>query len=82
MDAQGRGFNLYYLSWFNNLSYCIEQGIKRYQSGQASYESKLRLGSKLTANTMFFKHRNPVVQRLLRVVAPLLSMDEAPEQLS
>jgi predicted N-acyltransferase len=82
MDAQGRRYNLYYLSWFNNLSYCIEQGIRRYQSGQASYENKLRLGSKLTANTMFFKHRNPVVQRLLRLVAPLLSIDEVPEQLS
>ncbi|MFK0690104.1 GNAT family N-acetyltransferase [Mesorhizobium sp. IMUNJ 23033] len=82
MDAQGRRYNLYYLSWFNNLSYCIEQGIKRYQSGQSSYDSKLRLGSKLTANTMFFKHRNPVVQRLLRLVAPLMSIDEVPGQLS
>ena len=80
MDAQGRRHNLYYLSWFNNLTYCIEQGIKRYESGQSSYESKLRLGSKLTANTMFFKHRNPVVQWLLRLVAPLLSFDEVPEQ--
>jgi predicted N-acyltransferase len=78
--AEGRKYNLYYLSWFNNLRYCLEQGIGRYQSGQAHYENKLRLGSKLTANTMYFKHRNFAVQRLLRLLAPLLSFDEAAEQ--
>lgn len=78
MDAaQGRRYNLYFLSWFNNIGYCLEQGIERYQSGQAYYENKLRLGSRLTANTMYFKHRNVVAQRLLRLLAPLLSMDDA-----
>jgi predicted N-acyltransferase len=78
MDAeQGRQYNLYFLSWFNNLRYCLDQGIGRYQSGQAYYENKLRLGSRLTANTMYFKHRNIAAQQLLRLLAPLLSMDDA-----
>jgi uncharacterized protein len=78
MDAeQGRRYNLYFLSWFNNIRYCLAQGIGRYQSGQAYYENKLRLGSRLTANTMYFKHRNVVAQWLLRLLAPLLSMDDA-----
>jgi hypothetical protein len=81
MDAvEGRKYNLYYLSWFNNLHYCLEEGIGRYQSGQAYYENKLKLGSKLTANTMHFKHRSFAVQRLLRLLAPLLSFDEAAGQ--
>ncbi|NTF82741.1 GNAT family N-acetyltransferase [Rhizobium rhizogenes] len=73
----GRPYNLYFLSWFTNLRYCLDHGIGRYQSGQAYYENKVRLGSQLTANTMFFRHRNPVLQKILRLVSPLLSTDEA-----
>ncbi|NTF50107.1 GNAT family N-acetyltransferase [Rhizobium rhizogenes] len=78
MDGEaGRPYNLYFLSWFTNLRYCLDHGIGRYQSGQAYYENKVRLGSQLTANTMFFRHRNPVLQKILRLVSPLLSTDEA-----
>jgi hypothetical protein len=78
MDGeQGRPYNLYFLSWFTNLRYCLEHGIGRYQSGQAYYENKVRLGSKLTANAMFFRHRNPFLQKILRLVSPLFSTDEA-----
>ncbi|MBB3456801.1 hypothetical protein FHT86_005112 [Rhizobium sp. BK313] len=78
MDGEeGRPYNLYFLSWFTNLRYCLEHGIGRYQSGQAYYENKVRLGSKLTANAMFFRHRNPVLQKILRLVSPLFSTDEA-----
>jgi predicted N-acyltransferase len=78
MDGEkGRPYNLYFLSWFTNLRYCLEHGIGRYQSGQAYYENKVRLGSQLTANTMFFRHRNPVLQKILWLVSPLLSTDEA-----
>ena len=81
MDAaQGRRYNLYFLSWFNNIRYCLEHGIGRYQSGQAYYENKLRLGSRLTGNTMYYKHRNVVAQWLLRLLAPLLSMDDEVEE--
>ncbi|WFU08639.1 GNAT family N-acetyltransferase [Rhizobium sp. CB3090] len=78
MDGEeGRPYNLYFLSWFTNLRYCLEHGIGRYQSGQAYYENKVRLGSTLTANAMFFRHRNPVLQKILRLVSPLFSTDEA-----
>lgn len=77
MDGErGRPYNLYFLSWFTNLRYCLSNGIRRYQSGQAYYENKLRLGSQLTANAMFFRHRNPVLQKILRLVSPLFSTDE------
>jgi predicted N-acyltransferase len=77
MDSElGRGHNLYFLSWFTNLHYCLDHGMRRYQSGQAYYENKVRLGSQLTANTMCFKHRNVVVQSLLRLVSPLFASDD------
>ena len=75
-SAEGRAYNLYYLSWFTNLRHCLEHGMTRYQSGQAYYENKIRLGSQLTRNTMYFKHRNPVVQWALRLASPLFAADE------
>ncbi|RDJ04242.1 GNAT family N-acetyltransferase [Rhizobium grahamii] len=78
MDGErGRPYNLYFLSWFTNLRYCLDHGLARYQSGQAYYENKVRLGSQLTTNTIFFRHRNRLVQALLRLVSPLFSQEEA-----
>ncbi|PDT01690.1 GNAT family N-acetyltransferase [Rhizobium chutanense] len=78
MDGEkGRPYNLYFLSWFTNLRYCLGKGLSRYQSGQAYYENKVRLGSQLTANTMYFRHRNSVLQALLRLVSPLFSQEQA-----
>ncbi|WP_113468034.1 peptidogalycan biosysnthesis protein [Rhizobium mayense] len=78
MDGEkGRPYNLYFISWFTNLRYCLENGLGRYQSGQAHYANKVRLGSKLNANAMYFHHRNPLLQGVLRLVSPLFSTDEA-----
>lgn len=75
MDVEkGRLFNLYYLSWVYNVEYCIREGLVRYQSGQAYYDNKVRLGSRLGANNMFFRHSNPVAQRALRLAAPYLAI--------
>ncbi|MGK9086253.1 GNAT family N-acetyltransferase [Brucella intermedia] len=81
MDGKaGRKYNLYYLSWFANLEFCLRNGIRRYQSGQAYYENKVRLGSRLTRNTMFFKHRNRVIQAALKLVSPIFAIKETPER--
>ena len=72
---QGQEYNLYYFSWFTNLQYCIDRKLAFYQSGQAGYETKLRLGSLLLDNWMYFRHRNFIVDKLLRLAAPLLAFD-------
>jgi uncharacterized protein len=78
MDAEtGRSLNLYFLSWFTNLRLCMERGLKRYQSGQAGYGNKLRLGSKLTRTSMYFRHRNAIVNGVLRLVSPWFAADTA-----
>src|SRR5262249_44260156 len=79
MDARlGRQFNLYFLSWFNNLQFCLDRGLARYQSGQAAYQNKLRLGSALTRTRMYFRHRNPLLNAALRAAAPLFAADPVP----
>jgi predicted N-acyltransferase len=77
MDAKaGRDYSLYFLSWFTNVGYCVEHGIGRYQSGQDGYEAKLKLASELAPNWLMFKHQNPVINFVLRLVSPLLAMGE------
>ncbi|MBO9707285.1 MAG: GNAT family N-acetyltransferase [Caulobacter sp.] len=75
MSAQGRDHNLYFLSWFTNVQLCLDRGLRGYRSGQAAYVNKVRLGSRLTPVTMYFRHRNPFVDGVLRALAPLLAPD-------
>jgi uncharacterized protein len=83
MDVEkGRPFNLYYLSWIDNVEYCLKEGLERYQSGQAYYKNKVRLGSRLGANSMFFRHSNPVTQQALRFAAPYLAIATPGEERS
>jgi predicted N-acyltransferase len=76
MEAErGRAHNLYFLSWFHNLELCLARGIKRYRSGQANLGDKVRLGSRLTPATMYFRHRNRFLNGALRALAPLVMGD-------
>lgn len=76
--ARGPAFNLYFVSWFTNVRLCLERGLRRYQSGQAAYDNKLRLGSRLIGADMYFRHRRPLVNRALQWAAPLLAEDPVP----
>lgn len=80
--ASGRGpaLNLYFVSWFTNVRLCLERGLTRYQSGQAAYANKLRLGSELIGSQMYFRHRRPMVNRALRWAAPMLADDPVPQR--
>lgn len=76
MDAErGRPLNLYFLSWFTNVGLCLDRGLTCYQSGQAAYENKLRLGSRLTRTSIYFRHRNALVNGAMQLVAPLFAAD-------
>ena len=74
--ALGRAHNLYYLSWMENVRYCIEHGLALYQSGQGLEREKLRLGSRLVPNSLWYRHRNRVVDRVVGAVEHVFSLDE------
>jgi predicted N-acyltransferase len=81
MDAErGRPLNLYFLSWFTNVGLCLERGLSHYRSGQAGYENKLRLGSRITRTANYFRHRNALLNGGLRLVAPLFAADPVAER--
>jgi len=56
----------------------LERGLNRYQSGQAGYENKWRLGSRLVRTSNYFRHRNALVNGGLRLVAPLFAARSGP----
>ena len=79
MGERGRDFNLYFISWFTNIEYCLAHGLSYYQSGQAGYDAKVRLGSQLHPTTIYFKHRNRLLHRALRMAAPFLAIATSQE---
>src|SRR5450830_1385143 len=68
-----RQYNLYFLSWAHNIEMCIRDGFHTYQSGQAAYETKIRLGSKLEQTYIFFRHRSQLINPALKLIANTLA---------
>jgi hypothetical protein len=66
MDYEvGRKYNLYFLSWLENVRYCVERIIPLYHAGQGAESTKARLGATFIPSLILFKHRQPVIDRFL-----------------
>ncbi len=66
MDYElGRKYNLYFLSWLENVRYCVEQGIPLYHAGQGAEKTKARLGAMSVPSLILFKHRRLAIDRFL-----------------
>jgi hypothetical protein len=72
--ACARELNLYYVSWMENVRYAIEHGIGIYQSGQGLPEEKLRLGSTLAANDLWYRHRNRWIDGTMKTAEHALGL--------
>jgi hypothetical protein len=66
MDYEhGRKYNLYVLSWIENVRACVERRIPLYYAGQGAEKTKAHLGVKFIPSFILYKHRRPVFDRLL-----------------
>jgi hypothetical protein len=61
----GRKYNLYVLSWLENVRTCVERKIPLYCAGQGTEKTKAHLGATFIPSFILFKHRRPVFDRLL-----------------
>jgi len=61
----GRKYNLYVLSWLENVRTCVERKIPFYYAGQGAEKTKAHLGATFIPSFILFKHRQPVFDRLL-----------------
>lgn len=61
----GREYNLYVLSWLENVRTCMELKIPFYYTGQGAEKTKTHLGATLIPGFILFRHRQPLIDRLL-----------------
>lgn len=59
-------FNLYFVSWFVNLEYAIEQGLRYYVAGWTDPEVKAQLGASFTLTRHLVWVKNPLLRLLFR----------------
>lgn len=74
--SHARALNLYYLSWMENVRFAIEHGIPVYQSGQGLLGEKVRLGSTLSSNDLWYRHRNRLIDRTMKVAEHALGLHQ------
>ncbi len=68
MDAdRGSQYALYFISWLENIRYCISRRIPRYDTGQCAEGTKRRLRTDLVPSLVLFHHRNPALHALLTI---------------
>jgi hypothetical protein len=72
-------YNLYHVSWLENVRHCIETGIGVYECGQGLHREKLRLGSTLHANALWYRHRNRFVDGVLARLEGFARVDRLDE---
>jgi predicted N-acyltransferase/multidrug transporter EmrE-like cation transporter len=77
-----RQYNLYYVTWLQNVRYCVEHGLQRYQAGQGLHREKLRLGSRLSPNWLWYRHRNRLVDKVFAAFERLFRLDRHDPQLA
>jgi len=66
MDHElGRTYNLYVLSWLENVRRCVEEKIRLYYAGQGTEKTKAHLGATFIPSFIFFKHRRAAFNCLL-----------------
>jgi hypothetical protein len=64
-DGPGRNHNLYFRSWMELVSCCIEEGLPLVDLGCTGEELKTKLGDAIIVPSgVMFKHMNPLVNKL------------------
>ena len=61
----GRKYNMYVLSWLENVRTCVERKIPLYYAGQGAETTKEHLGATLIPGFVLFKHRQPLIDRFI-----------------
>jgi len=80
--AVAREYNLYFYTWFENVRYCIAHALPLYQSGQGLHREKLRLGSRLAANWLWYRHRNRLLDFIFASGERLFRLDRQDPELA
>jgi predicted N-acyltransferase len=80
--AVAREYNLYFYTWIENVRRCIDLNLGIYQSGQGLHVLKRRLGSRLSANWLWYRHRNRFVDAVFALVERIARLDRQDPELA
>lgn len=61
-------YHLYFILHYKNIEYAIQKGMKRLYLSQTSYRPKLEMGSKLVPLLLYSKHRNPLMNKVYKIL--------------
>lgn len=70
-----RELNLYFVNINQAIRLAINRRIPHVRMGNTAYSVKMVYGARLATHWIFFKHRNPAVNALLRRLAPLVDYE-------
>jgi predicted N-acyltransferase len=65
-------YNLYFITFRDIINWCIENGIKRYESGALTYDTKRRLGCRFVPLYLYVKHENKCINPFFKILCTLL----------
>ncbi|MBY0612716.1 MAG: GNAT family N-acetyltransferase [Beijerinckiaceae bacterium] len=71
-----KDYHLFFVGWMENVRVALKRGASTLQSGQTHYAVKVRLGSRLEPSFLYFRHRNPLINRVLRLISGLIAFDK------
>ncbi len=74
-------YNLYFVSWYFNVEWCLKNSIRFYQTGQTDYYAKLKLGSRLIPLYAYLRHKNLLVNLMLKLLAIFLKPENFDEDI-
>lgn len=72
---EARNHNLYFLSWFHNLKFCLNNGLKAFVAGWTDPEIKAYLGADFTCTYHAVHFRNPLLRFMLKKSKGLFEAD-------
>ena len=71
-----RKHNIYFVNWMRMIQYCLDNGISELQTGQTSYQLKVRLGCKLKKSWIYFRHTIGLVNPLIGAIGARMDLDQ------
>lgn len=73
---EGPDNGVFYLDWMTQLRLCMERGIPIMQSGVTTYLIKARLGCTFQRSYIYVRHRNAVMNTIIRWVSPYIDLEK------
>lgn len=66
----GHEYKLFFMSWLQNIRYCLEHGITHTHVGASAEKLKTQLGAQLIPSAVLVRHLDPLINNLFKLAIP------------